>query len=202
MTGWITELVEKLFKECIFVGERPELVTSTSGLAPFAGAPFDHPTQARKISTFTSGKSLDSPIFLHLVHPYALARLKTCVEHVKRFHDHVSKLPAKGEESHIAKDVLLDITEGIGVDLQYVGGLLAEIVQETKGSDGEAPRLQTIGPFSDSNLQLRTSDGASRLAAPFPRSSPRSAKRWTRSCVRKQLTARDCSSSPPSSPTV
>ena len=89
------------------------------------------------LTAFTAGKSLDSPIFLHLVHPYALTRLKAAVEHVKRFHDHVSRLPAKGEESHIAKDVLLDITEGIGIDLQLVGPLLAEIAQETKGLDGE-----------------------------------------------------------------
>ncbi|PIL24225.1 hypothetical protein GSI_13978 [Ganoderma sinense ZZ0214-1] len=117
MTSWVIEFVEKLFKECIFVGERPEPIPSTPGLAS------------------SVGKSLDSPIFLHLVHPYALTRLKTSVEHVKRFHDHVSKLPAKGEVSHIAKDVLLDTTEGIGIDLQHVGTLLAEIVQETKGSD-------------------------------------------------------------------
>ena len=29
MTGWIIEFVEKLFKECIFVGERPEPAVST-----------------------------------------------------------------------------------------------------------------------------------------------------------------------------
>ena len=61
------------------------------------------------------------------------------MEHVKRFHDHVSKLPAKGEESHIAKDILLDITEGIGIDLQLAGPLLSEIMQENKGLNGGAP---------------------------------------------------------------
>ncbi|TBU35719.1 hypothetical protein BD311DRAFT_783359 [Dichomitus squalens] len=142
MTGWIIEFVEKLFKECIFVGERPEATAST-------------PTPREGVST--AGKSLDSPIFLHLVHPYALTRLKAAVEHVKRFHDHISRLPAKGEESHIAKDVLLDITEGIGVDLQLVGPLLAEIMQETKGLDAQNLRrsLASCCPVPALKLQIR-----------------------------------------------
>ncbi|KAI1794605.1 hypothetical protein LXA43DRAFT_1114337, partial [Ganoderma leucocontextum] len=139
MTGWVIEFVEKLFKECIFVGERPEPVPSTPELAS------------------SVGKSLDSPIFLHLVHPYALTRLKTSVEHVKRFHDHVCKLPAKGEESHIAKDVLLDITEGIGIDLHHVGALFAEIVQETKGLDAQDLRrsLASCCPVPALKPQIR-----------------------------------------------
>ena len=36
------EDVEKLFKECIFVGERPEPVPSAPGLASPNGALFDH----------------------------------------------------------------------------------------------------------------------------------------------------------------
>ncbi len=80
---------------------------------------------------------MDSPIFLHLVHPYSLSRLHTAMEHVKRFHDQVSKLTAKGENSHIAKDYLLDITEGSGIDLQLLGPFLAEILQESKTLNGE-----------------------------------------------------------------
>lgn len=80
--------------------------------------------------------SLDSPIFLLLVHPYALSRLQTALAHVKRFRDQVAKLTAKGENSHIAKDVLMDITDCSGVDLQPLGPLMTEILQDAKRLDG------------------------------------------------------------------
>ncbi|KAI0748585.1 hypothetical protein C8Q80DRAFT_1103764 [Daedaleopsis nitida] len=115
ITGWVIELVEKLFKECIFVGEG----TNAGRVIP------DNPDGPK-------GTTLDSPIFLHLVHPYALSRLRTAVDHVKRFHDQVAKLSAKGENSHIAKDFLMDITEGSGVDLQLLGPLLADILHDGK----------------------------------------------------------------------
>ncbi|RPD66418.1 hypothetical protein L226DRAFT_530522 [Lentinus tigrinus ALCF2SS1-7] len=115
MTSWVIEFVEKILKECIFVGERPGQPTMPG----------------------SKGTTLDSPIFLHLVHPYSLSRLHTAMGHVKRFHDQVSKLTAKGENSHIAKDFLLDITEGSGVDLQLLGPFLAEILQESKSLNAQ-----------------------------------------------------------------
>ena len=75
-------------------------------------------------------------MFLHIAHPFALSRLLTTVEHVKRFHDQVAKLTAKGEHSHIAKEYLMDITEGSGVDLQLVCPFFAEVLQESKTLNG------------------------------------------------------------------
>ena len=72
-----------------------------------------------------------------MVHPYALARLQAAVEHVKRFHDQVAKLNAKGENSHIAKDFLMDITEGSGVDIQLLGPLFADILKDSKPLNSE-----------------------------------------------------------------
>ncbi|KAI0807750.1 hypothetical protein C8Q74DRAFT_1379221 [Fomes fomentarius] len=114
-TNWVIELVEKLFKECIFVGEGSDSSPTTAGQ-----------------QESSKGAPLDNPVFLHIMHPYALGRLHTAVEHIKRFHDQVAKTSAKGENSQIAKDFLMDITEGSGIDLQLLGPLLAEIVQESK----------------------------------------------------------------------
>ncbi|RDX56470.1 hypothetical protein OH76DRAFT_1550926 [Lentinus brumalis] len=138
LTGWVIEFVEKLLKECIFVGERPDEPTTPS-LGGFKGT------------------TLDSPIFLHLVHPYSLSRLHTAMEHVKRFHDQVSKLTAKGENSHIAKDYLLDITEGSGIDLQLLGPFLAEILQESKTLNAQDLRrsLASCGPVHSLQPQIR-----------------------------------------------
>ncbi|KAH9945890.1 uncharacterized protein BXZ73DRAFT_86136 [Epithele typhae] len=88
-------------------------------------------------STASSATTLDSPIFLHLTHPYALAHLHSALEHVKRFHDQVAKLPAKGESSHIAKDVLMDTTGGSGIDIQLVGPLLYDILKDCKKLDAQ-----------------------------------------------------------------
>lgn len=37
MTGWVIEFVEKLLKECIFVGERPDEPTTPKGLGSSQG---------------------------------------------------------------------------------------------------------------------------------------------------------------------
>lgn len=105
-----------------------------------------------------AGTTLDSPIFLHLAHPYALSRLRTAVEHVKRFHDQVAKLSTKGENSHIAKDFLMDITEGSGVDLQLLGPLLADILHDGKALNSE---------FRTS-LMFRASSHLISTFAPYP----------------------------------
>ncbi|KAI0780677.1 hypothetical protein BD413DRAFT_463229 [Trametes elegans] len=123
MSGWVIELMEKLFKECVLVGDN-------AAAAPSTPSDRDLPE--------TPALPLDSPVFLHLVHPYALSRLHTALEHVKRFRDHVGKLAAKGDNSHIAKDVLMDITDCSGVDLQTLGPLLSEILQDCKKLDGTA----------------------------------------------------------------
>ncbi|KAI9057915.1 hypothetical protein FKP32DRAFT_1582820 [Trametes sanguinea] len=116
LSGWVLELVEKLFKECILIGDVPAATSSTSTL------------------------SLDNPIFLLLVHPYALSRLHNALEHIKRFRDHVGKLAAKGENSHIARDVLMDITDCSGVELQPLGPLLSEVLQDCKVLDAQELR--------------------------------------------------------------
>ncbi|KAI8989685.1 hypothetical protein BD414DRAFT_484925 [Trametes punicea] len=123
MSGWVIELVERLFRECVLVGDNPAAPPSTS-----------------KDPDLPQALSLDNPIFLHLVHPYALSRVQTALAHVRRFRDHVGKLAAKGENSHIAKDVLMDITDCSGVDLQPLGSLLSEILQDCKALDPQELR--------------------------------------------------------------
>ncbi|KAI0362401.1 hypothetical protein OH77DRAFT_1500103 [Trametes cingulata] len=123
LSGWIVELVERMFKECVLVGDNPAAGPSTP-----------------KERDLPDSLSLDSPIFLHLVHPYPLSRLQTALEHVKRFREHIGKLATKGENSHIAKDVLMDITDSSGLDLQPLGPLLAEILQDSKQLDAQELR--------------------------------------------------------------
>ncbi|KAI0647318.1 hypothetical protein C8Q79DRAFT_908461 [Trametes meyenii] len=123
MSGWIIELVERLLRECVLAGDSPA--------APGPSTP--------KERDIPNALSLDSPIFLHLVHPYAISCLQSAIEHVKRFRDHVGRLAARGENSHIAKDVLMDITDSSGVDLHPLVPLLSGILQDSKQLDGASP---------------------------------------------------------------
>ncbi|KAI0333503.1 hypothetical protein GY45DRAFT_1319460 [Cubamyces sp. BRFM 1775] len=123
LSGWIIELVERLFRECVLVGDNPAAAPSTP-----------------KDRDIPDGLSLDNPIFLHLAHPFALKWLHTALEHVKRFRTHVGRLSARGENSHIAKDVLMDITDSSGVDLQPLGPVLSEVLQDCKTLDAQELR--------------------------------------------------------------
>ncbi|CDO73540.1 hypothetical protein BN946_scf185014.g10 [Trametes cinnabarina] len=123
LSGWVIDLVEKLFKECILVGDNPAAGSST--------------TQDKDVP---EALPLDNPIFLLLTHPYALSRLHNALVHIKRFRDHVGKLAAKGENSQIAKDVLMDITDCSGLDLQPLGPLLSGILQDSGTCDAHELR--------------------------------------------------------------
>ncbi|KAI0819541.1 hypothetical protein BC628DRAFT_1525877 [Trametes gibbosa] len=144
LSGWIIELVERLFKECVLVGDSPVAAPPTP-----------------KERDLPDALSLDNPIFLHLAHPYAVSRLQTALEHVKRFRNHVGKLVAKGENSHIAKDVLMDITDGSGVDLPLLGPLLTEILQDTKQLNAQDLRrsLASCRPVPSLKAHLRKAIG-------------------------------------------
>lgn len=66
---------------------------------------------------------------MHLLHPFALRHLTEAVAHVKRFRETVNPLPPKGENSQIAKDVLIDTVDASGVDLN----ILLPLLEEFKG---------------------------------------------------------------------
>ena len=138
-TNWVIEFVEKVFRECIFI-EGSDSGPATQG-QPESHKGMTVATLVRNVAIddccLVLGSALDNPLFLHLAHPFALGRLHAAVEHVKRFHDQVAKLNAKGENSHIAKDFLMDITGGSGVEIQLIGPLLGEILQDSKSLNSE-----------------------------------------------------------------
>lgn len=91
----------------------------TSGLA----SPYDPPP-------------LNSPVFLHLVHPYALKNFKTAIGNVHRFRNYLRSLTAGGENAQIARDVLLDLVDCCGVDLEALGSLLESVAEDVKSLPG------------------------------------------------------------------
>lgn len=64
---------------------------------------------------------------MHILHPLVLNNLRDAIGHVRRFRDELDPLPPKGENSQIAKDVLMDTVNSSGVNLDALLPLLEEI---------------------------------------------------------------------------
>lgn len=78
-----------------------------------------------------------SPILLHLVHPNALRNLTAVLGHVRRFRAYIGSLPAGGESSHVAKDVLIDLVDHSGIDFAALDQVLIECIRESSTLAGE-----------------------------------------------------------------
>lgn len=113
LSGWVIEFTEELLKECVLAAE------STISHA-----------------TITSTSPLASPIFVHLWHPYSLRRLRDSLVDVKAFRDHVAGLPTRQEHAQIVRAVLTDVVDSSGFDLDRLGRVLNDILQDMQGLDG------------------------------------------------------------------
>ena len=82
-------------------------------------------------------QTLNSPILLHLAHPYTLQNFITALKHVKEFRAFLGSLPAGGENSQIAKEVLVDLVDCSGVDLTGLISTLEEVLGRVQSLDRE-----------------------------------------------------------------
>ncbi|TFY63286.1 hypothetical protein EVJ58_g3346 [Rhodofomes roseus] len=115
LSTWFIEFVEGVLRECVLAGD-------LSSFAANGGRP---------------NSSLSASALVHLVHPYSLGRIRMILGHVKRFRDRVALLTAKGENAQIARDVLLDVVDCSGIDLEQMGGVLAQVHQSLQGVHGQ-----------------------------------------------------------------
>lgn len=82
-------------------------------------------------------RTLNSPILLHLAHPFALQNFITALKHVKAFRAFLGSLPAGGENSQIAKGILVDLVDCSGVDLTGLITALEEVLERVQNLDRE-----------------------------------------------------------------
>lgn len=75
-------------------------------------------------------------MFVHLVHPYSLWRIRMILGYVKRFRDHIASLTPTGENAQIAKEVLLDVVDCSGIELDRLDTVLGEVYQSIQGANG------------------------------------------------------------------
>ena len=67
---------------------------------------------------------LNSTVFLHLVHPFALQEFSVLVTHIKQYRAYLGSLTPKGQNAQIAKDILIDVVDNSGIDFAALEALL------------------------------------------------------------------------------
>lgn len=133
---WVVEFFEKLMKECVLY---------SNPIHEDGGGASNSPTN----QTYP-------PILLNLAHPYATRNLFTILQHLKRFRTYLGSLSAGGENSRIARDVLVDLVDCSGVDFEALYPVIEEIVQKSKTHDSRVCRkaLASLQPPMTMHPQL------------------------------------------------
>jgi len=80
----------------------------------------------------------DSPILLHLTHPWILKNLIGVIMHVNRFYHSLSALTPKGENSQIARDILMDVINYSGLDLRGIEEILRGTMSDVRSIPGKS----------------------------------------------------------------
>jgi len=169
MSNWFIGFVENIMKECVLIANSvtPQNTdSSTPDIPPFG-----------------------SPTFVHILNPYSLGKFQVALSHVKRLHDYIASLSAKAENAQIAKDVLLDVVDSSGLNLDQLARALSEVFHGLQSVDQDSlhrsliacmplPSLashlrRTIDKLLDSNIVNKARlfikptdlvDGVSRLS--------------------------------------
>lgn len=98
--------------------------------------------------------------------------------HVNRFYHSLGALTPKGENSQIARDILMDIIGSSGLDLRGIEEILKGAIPDVRGISGKSRYLISIPPQF-----IRPYRGRSEIVAiemsPGPRSIPVPTKNGT-----------------------
>jgi hypothetical protein len=69
-------------------------------------------------------------------HPYALINLHSILTHIKTLRLFMGNLSARGENAQIARDILVDLVDCAGFDIDALCLFLAECVEDAKAVPG------------------------------------------------------------------
>ncbi|THH26462.1 hypothetical protein EUX98_g7717 [Antrodiella citrinella] len=135
LSTWFIDFLERLLKDCVAFND--ETVSLAEVNTENGEKADDSPTP---LPTMPAA----SPILIHAIHPYFFKHMLTAIRHVKRFRDHIGRLSAKGENTQIAKDVLMDAIDCSGIHLDAMIPLLTEIMQIIKAPPDHLRRCLTL----------------------------------------------------------
>lgn len=139
---WAVSFLERLVKECLFVADSTDMTPNVNEFQPKL-EPIDDAgifaldgtllyvlhvflggSLVPESKQLSSSSPLDSPVLLHLVHPFILPNLIGVIIHVNRFYHLLSVLTPKGENSQMARDILMDVIDCSGLDLRGIEEIL------------------------------------------------------------------------------
>ncbi|THH09465.1 hypothetical protein EW145_g1983 [Phellinidium pouzarii] len=151
LCSYFIEILEKLLKECVeFAGDVSLLESlKSAGGTGEAPQPLASPKTGLKYDNnpFTGRPPLKpSPIDLncsltHLIHPYTLDNLYCFLQHVRRFRAYLGAIAKQDEHHQMAKEMLIDIVDSSGIDLEALDRVLSDIRDEVKANAERDPDL-------------------------------------------------------------
>ncbi|KAG6376336.1 hypothetical protein JVT61DRAFT_2317 [Boletus reticuloceps] len=141
LSGWAVSFLETLMKECLFAADLVDLTPSTDEWQPKPEPVDDTDVLALDESKRPPSSPFDSPLFLHLTHPFMLTNIIGMIMHVNRFYHSLSALTPKGENSQIARDILMDVIGCSGLDLKGIEEILKGAMLDVRSITGDEARL-------------------------------------------------------------
>ncbi|KAF8559768.1 hypothetical protein OG21DRAFT_1402239 [Imleria badia] len=141
LSGWAVSFLAKLVEECLFAADLADLTASTNDLQPKLEPVDDTNILSLDESKPPLSSPFDSPILLHLTHPFILTNLIAVITHVNRFYHSLSELTPKGENSKIARDILMDVIGCSGLNLRGIEDILKGVVPDARNIPLDEARL-------------------------------------------------------------
>ncbi|KAH0583791.1 hypothetical protein H2248_009394 [Termitomyces sp. 'cryptogamus'] len=140
LSTWIVSLTESLLKECVMSSnlDSNDAEKGNNGSVSITSPP------------------LDSPILLHISHPFFLDNFVMALSHVQKFCAYVKSLTARGETAQIARDITVDLINNSVFDISALVATLEQTRQEVRSSERESCRraLVSCQPTSDMHQLL------------------------------------------------
>jgi hypothetical protein len=161
-TAWFTSFLEDLARECAYIADpqvKDEMMISPTNddAELFGSAPrtsgfrhhrsLTHTTAATPLVEtnpttlpLPAGPSsrLENPtVLLHLIHPYLLKNMSDLISHVTRLKQQVSQSTATTPNARLAKEIYMEQVASLGVDLEALLPILADLSEGVSRLDGE-----------------------------------------------------------------
>ncbi|KIJ16952.1 hypothetical protein PAXINDRAFT_168391 [Paxillus involutus ATCC 200175] len=140
LSAWAVSFFEKLMKECLFLADLADPNSAPSEVQPKL-EPIDATDPFLTNKTCRSPSPFDCPILLHLVHPLTLANLIGLTIHVNRFYHSLNSFTPKGENSQIARDILVDLIGCSGLNFKGLEDIFKGAALDVRSIPGDEARM-------------------------------------------------------------
>jgi len=153
LSGWIIELLEKILKETVLFSSESFLLDGLNSAFGKEAGPASNasrrpnsavgdPSAPPDLLEAEMKKAASADTYynlLHLVHPFPLECLINLTRHVAKLRLFLMMISAKSEKAQMSKDLLLDMVDSSGINLEAVVKSLMEARADVKSHSDRAP---------------------------------------------------------------